>query len=235
MTQEITSKKPRVLFICTGNTARSQMAQVLLEQRAPDRFEVVSAGLEPGEVNPLTVAVLQGAGLPVDHLHSKGVKPLIAEHFHYVVTVCDRAEASCPIFPNARYRLSWPFEDLAAATGSDQERLAVFIRVRGEIDARIQGWLASVWGISSVLGPLTGGLIIQHLSWNWIFWINLPIGLAAAMGFTVFLREDVASRVRSLDVAGAALFAVTIAALMLAITEAGTIGGGGMSNDRRQT
>ncbi len=90
---------------------------------------------------------------------------------------------------------------------------------------RIQGWLASVWGISSVLGPLTGGLIIQHLSWSWIFWINLPIGLAAAMGFTVFLREDVASRVRSLDVAGAALFAVTIAALMLAITEAGTIGG----------
>ncbi len=90
---------------------------------------------------------------------------------------------------------------------------------------RIQGWLASIWGISSVLGPLTGGLIIQHLSWSWIFWINLPIGLAAAMGFTVFLREDVASRVRSLDVAGAALFAMTIAALMLAITEAGTIGG----------
>ena len=90
---------------------------------------------------------------------------------------------------------------------------------------RIQGWLASVWGISSVLGPLTGGLIIQHLSWSWIFWINLPIGLAAAAGFTVFLREDVAKGVRSLDVAGAALFAVTIAALMLAITEAGTIGG----------
>ncbi len=90
---------------------------------------------------------------------------------------------------------------------------------------RIQGWLASVWGISSVLGPLTGGLIIAHLSWSWIFWINLPIGLAAAAGFSAFLREDVASRVRSLDVAGAALFAVTIAALMLAITEAGTVGG----------
>ncbi len=91
---------------------------------------------------------------------------------------------------------------------------------------RIQGWLASVWGISSVLGPLAGGLIIQHLSWGWIFWINLPIGLAAAAGFTAFLREDVARGVRSLDAAGAALFALTIAALMLAITEAGTVGGG---------
>ncbi len=90
---------------------------------------------------------------------------------------------------------------------------------------RIQGWLASVWGISSVLGPLAGGLIIQHLSWGWIFWINLPIGLAAAAGFTAFLREDVAKGVRSLDVAGAALFAVAIAALMLAVTEAGTVGG----------
>ncbi len=90
---------------------------------------------------------------------------------------------------------------------------------------RVQGWLASVWGISSVLGPLAGGLIIQHLSWSWIFWINLPIGVAAAAGFIAFLREDVASGVRSLDVAGAALFTVTIAALMLAITEAGTLGG----------
>jgi len=144
MTQETTSKKPRVLFICTGNTARSQMAQVLLEQRAPDRFEVVSAGLESGEVNPLTVAALQEAELPVDHLHSKGVKPLIAEHFHYVVTVCDRAEASCPIFPNARYRMAWPFEDPAAATGTDEERLAVFRWVRDEIDLRIQDWLRSL-------------------------------------------------------------------------------------------
>ena len=142
MTQENTSRKPRVLFICTGNTARSQMAQVLLEQRAPNRFEVVSAGLEPGEVNPLTVRALQEAGLPVDHLQSKGVKPLIAEHFHYVITVCDRAEASCPIFPNARYRMAWPFEDPTAVTGIDEERLVVFRRVRDEIDLRIQDWLA---------------------------------------------------------------------------------------------
>ncbi|GGR27055.1 arsenate reductase ArsC [Deinococcus ruber] len=135
------SKKPRVLFICTGNTARSQLAQALMERRAGERFEIVSAGLEPGEVNPLTVQVLTEIGLKADHLYAKGVKPLIAEHFHYVITVCDRAEASCPIFPNARYRLAWPFEDPAAATGSEAERLAVFRRVRDEIDHKIQDWL----------------------------------------------------------------------------------------------
>ncbi|UQN09418.1 arsenate reductase ArsC [Deinococcus sp. QL22] len=131
----------RVLFLCTGNTARSQMAQALLEHRAGERFEVMSAGLEPGQVNPLTVKALEELGLPTGHLAAKGVKPLIAEHFHYVITVCDRAEASCPIFPNARYRLSWPFEDPAAATGTDQERLQVFRRVRDEINLKILAWL----------------------------------------------------------------------------------------------
>ena len=120
MTQPDTPRKPRVLFICTGNTARSQMAQALLEHHAAERFEVMSAGLEPGEVNPLTVKVLQEAGLPVDFLESKGVRPLLDQHFTYVITVCDRAEANCPIFPNTHYRLAWPFEDPAAATGAYQ-------------------------------------------------------------------------------------------------------------------
>ena len=87
---------------------------------------------------------------------------------------------------------------------------------------KIQGYLASVWGISSVLGPLAGGLIIQHLSWAWIFWINLPIGLAASAGFIVFLHESVAREKQSVDAAGAALFTVAVAALMVALTEAGT-------------
>ena len=112
MTRQDGLSKPRVLLICTGNTTRSQMAQVLLEQRAPDRLEVMSAGLESGEVNSLTVLALQDAWLPVDHLQSKG--GLSAEHFHYVVTVCDRAEVSCLVFPNARYQMSWPFEEPAA-------------------------------------------------------------------------------------------------------------------------
>src|ERR1700710_787515 len=87
---------------------------------------------------------------------------------------------------------------------------------------RIQGWLASVWGISSVLGPLAGGLIIQHLSWAWIFWINVPIGLAAAVGYAVFLREGVVAPRRHIDVAGAALFTASVASLMVTLTEAGT-------------
>ncbi|MGM9319421.1 arsenate reductase ArsC [Deinococcus aquaticus] len=136
------SRPPRVLFLCTGNTARSQMAQALLEHHGGSRYQVTSAGLEPGMVNPLTVQVLQESGLPTGHLQAKGVRPLIAEHFTYVITVCDRAEANCPIFPNATYRLAWAFDDPAAATGSDAERLAVFRRVRDEIDARIQAWVA---------------------------------------------------------------------------------------------
>lgn len=138
-----TSVRPlRVLFLCTGNTARSQMAQVLLEHHGGDRYAVTSAGLEPGEVNPLTVQVLKEVGLPTGHLQAKGVKPLIAEHFTFVITVCDRAEANCPIFPNATYRLGWAFDDPAAATGSEEDRLAVFRRVRDEIDGRIQAWVA---------------------------------------------------------------------------------------------
>ena len=90
---------------------------------------------------------------------------------------------------------------------------------------RVQGWLASVWGVSSVIGPLAGGLIIQHVSWAWIFWINVPIGLAAAAGFFLFLRETVSAKERSVDVAGAGLFTVGIAALMVALTEAGSNGG----------
>ncbi len=87
---------------------------------------------------------------------------------------------------------------------------------------KIQGYLASVWGISSVLGPLAGGLIIQHLSWAWIFWINLPIGLAAAAGFIAFLHENLAPAKQSVDTTGAALFTMAVASLMVALTEAGT-------------
>jgi EmrB/QacA subfamily drug resistance transporter len=87
---------------------------------------------------------------------------------------------------------------------------------------KIQGYLASVWGVSSVIGPLAGGLIIQQASWAWIFWINLPIGIGAAAGFIAFLREDVAQEGRSVDAAGAALFAVAVASLMIGLTEIGT-------------
>ncbi len=91
---------------------------------------------------------------------------------------------------------------------------------------RIQGWLASVWGISSVLGPLAGGLIIRHLSWAWIFWINVPVGMIAFAGFSAFLHEEVAAVRRRVDVPGAALFTVAIASLMVALTGLGAQGAG---------
>ena len=87
---------------------------------------------------------------------------------------------------------------------------------------RVQGWLASVWGVSSIVGPLAGGLIIQHVSWAWIFWINVPIGVASGVGFFLFLRERVEKHQRKVDIPGAVLFAVATAALMVALTEAGT-------------
>ncbi|MBV9750823.1 MAG: MFS transporter [Acetobacteraceae bacterium] len=108
--------------------------------------------------------------------------------------------------------------------------LPVSITVVGDLYSvqergKIQGYLSSIWGMSSVLGPLAGGLIIQHLSWAWIFWINVPVGLAAAAGFVAFLHERVAHETRSVDAAGAALFTVAVAALMVALTELGTSGG----------
>jgi EmrB/QacA subfamily drug resistance transporter len=89
---------------------------------------------------------------------------------------------------------------------------------------RIQGWLASVWGVSAVLGPLAGGLIIRNVSWAWIFWVNIPIGIAAAIGFIAYLHEDVAHQTRPIDLAGATLFTVAVAALMVASTQIGTTG-----------
>jgi EmrB/QacA subfamily drug resistance transporter len=105
----------------------------------------------------------------------------------------------------------------------------VSITVIGDLYAthergKVQGWLASVWGVSSVAGPLAGGLIIQHVSWAWVFWINVPIGVAAAAGFYLFLRETVSAQERSVDVAGAGLFMIAIAALMVALTEVGMDG-----------
>ena len=87
---------------------------------------------------------------------------------------------------------------------------------------KVQGWLASVWGLSSVVGPLAGGLIIQHMSWGWIFWINVPVGLASASGFALFLREDIGHRQREVDAAGAALFALAVSAFMIMLTEGGS-------------
>ncbi len=134
-------KKPSVLFLCTGNTARSQMADALLRHHAPDEFEVTSAGLEPGVLNPYTVRVLEEIGISTQGMHAKGVIPMLGyRHFNYIITVCSRAEEKCPIFPGVSYRLAWAFEDPAAFVGNDADTLEKFREIRNAISERILGW-----------------------------------------------------------------------------------------------
>jgi arsenate reductase (thioredoxin) len=136
-------KKPRVLFLCTGNSARSQMAEALLKKHAGDRFEVYSAGLEPAGVNPYTVRVLDEQGLDTSELRSKPLTEFLGKvHFGYLVTVCTNAEEQCPIFPGVSQRLHWPFEDPAAFQGTDEETLDTFRRVRDQIEEQLLQWLA---------------------------------------------------------------------------------------------
>jgi arsenate reductase len=117
------------------------MAQAFLEHHGGDRFEVRSAGLEPGLIHPLTVRVFGEAGLPTAHLSPKGTTSFLKEHFTHVITVCDRAEQRCPIFPFAFQQASWPFEDPAAVEGSEEEQLHVFHQVRDEIDGQVKRWV----------------------------------------------------------------------------------------------
>jgi len=147
------NEKPRVLFLCTGNSARSQIAEALLRHYAGDRFEVHSAGLEPKGVNPFTVRVMDEIGIDIRSQQSKSVSTYLGRMvFGYVITVCSNAEANCPIFPGYTLRMHWPFDDPAAATGSDDEKMAKFRQARDQIAARIQDWLAEQ-GIS----PAPGG------------------------------------------------------------------------------
>ena len=135
--------KPKVLFLCTGNTARSQMAEGFLRAMAPERFEAFSAGLEAGGVNPLAVQVMAERGMDISSQRSKPLTDFLGQvHFGYLVTVCDRAERECPIFPGMGQRLHWSFPDPAAAEGTEEERLEVFREVRDAIEARLRSWLA---------------------------------------------------------------------------------------------
>jgi len=137
-------KRPQVLFLCTHNTARSQMAEALLRKHAGDRFEVHSAGYEPTDINPFTRRVMEEVGLDLSGQCAKGVKEYLGKiNFAYVIIVCDRAEKICPTaFPSiSRQRLFWPFEDPVAFEGTDEERLAKFREIRDQIDRRILQWL----------------------------------------------------------------------------------------------
>ncbi len=142
---EETKKKPRVLFLCTGNSARSQMAEAFLRNYAGDRFEVHSAGLDPHGINPYTRRVMEEAGYSLEGHRSKGLDDYFMKmHIGYLITVCSNAEERCPTLPGMGQRIHWPFEDPAAFEGSDEETMAKFRQVRDQIEARIKAWLTEV-------------------------------------------------------------------------------------------
>ena len=133
--------KTRVLFLCTHNSARSQMAEGFLCHLAGDRFEAHSAGTEATYVRPLAVRAMAEVGMDISQQESKTLERYLGELFGYVITVCDDANEACPIFPGAKERLHWSFPDPSRATGTEEERLKVFRAVRDEIRARIEGEL----------------------------------------------------------------------------------------------
>lgn len=131
--------KPRILFLCTGNSARSQMAEGLLRLMAGDRFEAESAGTHPAGLNPMTVTAMEEIGAEVRHHRSKHVEEFVGQSFTYVITVCDRAKEACRVFPAAFKILHWSFEDPAAVP--PESRLEAFRRVRNEIKERLSQFL----------------------------------------------------------------------------------------------
>jgi arsenate reductase (thioredoxin) len=129
--------KPKVLFLCTGNSARSQMAEGYLRHVAGDKFEALSAGIAPKDLNPLAVEVMKEIGIDISHHKSKDVSTFLGQSIPFVITVCDNARERCPIFPRTYKFLHWSFEDPAAAQGTREEKLSFFRRVRDQITQRI--------------------------------------------------------------------------------------------------
>ena len=138
--------KTRVLFLCTGNSARSQMAEAFLRKYAGERFEAHSAGLKPKGMNPFTVQVMNEIGMDVSAQTSKGIDSYLGKVlFQYLITVCDDAEKNCPtVWPGVNQRLHWSFEDPAKFEGTEGEKLAKFRQVRNEIEQRIKAWIEAV-------------------------------------------------------------------------------------------
>jgi arsenate reductase (thioredoxin) len=131
-------QRSRVLFLCTHNSARSQMAEGLLKHLAGDRFEAMSAGTEATRVRPLAIRAMEEIGIDISGQESKTLERYLEESFDYVITVCDDANEACPFFPGAQSRLHWSFEDPSRVEGSQEERLAVFRSVRDRIRERIE-------------------------------------------------------------------------------------------------
>lgn len=134
--------KPKVLFVCTENSCRSQMAEGFLRHHASDRFEVFSGGAAPGQLNPKAVDVMREVGIDISGHHSKDVAEFLGQNFHFIVRVCDKVKETCPVLPGAIWYFDWSLKDPASAKGTPSERLAVFRRVRDEIEGRVLDFIA---------------------------------------------------------------------------------------------
>ena len=133
--------RQRILILCTGNSARSQMAEGLMRHESGGEIDVFSAGTRPSGLRAEAVAVMKEVGIDISGGRSKSVDEFRDEPFDYVITVCDNAAEACPVFPGAGRRLHWPFEDPAAATGTQEEREEAFRKVRDQIRERIRGFI----------------------------------------------------------------------------------------------
>lgn len=129
--------KQRILFVCTHNSARSQMAEGLLRVLGGEQFEVYSAGTQASQVRPLAIKAMNEIGIDITQHTSKTLDRYLGEPFDMVITVCDAAAEACPVFPGARHRLHWSFPDPSQATGTQEEQMAVYRQVRDAIRARI--------------------------------------------------------------------------------------------------
>ncbi len=134
--------KQRVLFLCTHNSARSQMAEGWLRALAGDRFDVASAGTEATRVHPLAILAMEEVGIGLRGHTSKTIDVFFSQPWDYVITVCDSANERCPIFPGGTNRIHWSFDDPSQVTGTDEDKLKKFRRVRDEILTRLRQWLA---------------------------------------------------------------------------------------------
>ncbi|MDW8343269.1 MAG: arsenate reductase ArsC [Verrucomicrobiae bacterium] len=134
--------RKRVLFLCTGNSCRSQMAEGWLRHVAGDRFEALSAGARPsGFVHPLAIRAMAEVGVDISRQRSKSITEFAGQPLDVVITVCDHARESCPVLPGAKQTVHWSFDDPAEATGSEEQRMAVFRRVREEIRRCVEQWV----------------------------------------------------------------------------------------------
>jgi len=134
-------RRERVLFLCTGNSCRSQMAEGLLKYIAGDRFDVFSAGVNPVQVNPAAIRVMDEVGIDISEQRSKSVDSFLGQQFDYVITLCDNARQTCPILQGRHVSLHWSFEDPAIVKGTNEEKMDAFRIIRDAILRKLEGFI----------------------------------------------------------------------------------------------